>query len=79
MHKRKTATLPREPLAPIESVADSSSSHSVTSKRVSVSKQKPTGSQYQLEESLFHTRRISVFERIGANGSNKRRYAESSN
>ena len=79
IHKKKKAALPREPLAPIKSAADSSSSLSVTSKRVSVSKQKPTGSQHHLEESLSHTRRTSVFERLGSNGSNKRRYAESSN
>ena len=45
LHKRKKVVPPREPLTPIESVEDSSSSRSITSKRVSVSKSKPAGSQ----------------------------------
>ena len=42
VNKRKKAAPPCEPLTPIKSVEDSSSSRSITSKCVSMSKPKPT-------------------------------------
>ena len=52
MKKKKLAHL-LEPLSLVESMEDFSSSRSITSKRVNVSKQKPTGTQRWLEETCL--------------------------